>query len=420
MQAFHSDLNKNLSSQLQLKSSIIRFVEYSICLHTKIIQLIITREINTVKTIQPKTSAKFSVRKLIFPYDDKKDHFRALDGLRGMAVLLVILSHASLDKIYAMPGADFSGMGKPGVFLFFVLSAYLLDRQIIVGFVNGKANARFWANYFLRRFMRIFPLYIIALLAFYVCYKAGIKSSWIKDVPTIWRHLTLQEGLGIFWSIAVEFKYYFISPLIMAFCHYVLKWNLKTVTAFLVVLMGISIFLQEKYKYDEITLVRYLPVFLVGTLISIYEVLLEKKRDLKIFKSKIFEYAGLICVVLIIISIPSVYGHLFMKPGEKYPLSDSIFYLPYSIVWSVILLAAKYGSFHVLKRFFEITALRFLGIVSFSAYLFHILVLKAVQVHNLHIPIYLQLYAFLLLVCITSFLSYVLIERNLQKIRVKH
>jgi len=364
-------------------------------------------------------SEKFSIRKLIFPYDSKKDHFKALDGLRGIAVLLVILSHASIDKVYLFPGADFSGMGKPGVFLFFVLSAYLLDRQIIVGFVNGKANSKFWANYFLRRFMRIFPLYIIALLVFYGCYKAGFATP-IHDVPTIWRHLTLQQGLGIFWSIAVEFKYYFISPLIMAFCNYALKWDLKKVTIFLVLLMGISIYLQAKYKYDEITLIRYLPVFLVGTLISIYEVLLEKKHDLKVFKSKTFEYAGLICGLLIIISIPSIYGHLFLHDGEKYPLSDSIFYLPYAIVWSVILLAAKYGSVHILKRFFEITAIRFLGIVSFSAYLFHLLVLKIAELHKLHVPVSFQIYLFLVLVCISSFLSYVLIERNLQKIRIKH
>jgi len=366
------------------------------------------------------TSKKYSVRKLLFPYDSKKDHFKALDGLRGAAVLLVILSHASLHKVYLLPGLDFSGMGKPGVFLFFVLSAYLLDRQIIVGFVNGKANALFWANYFLRRFLRIFPLYLIALLVFYGCFKFGVKASWIDSISTIWKHLTLQEGRGIFWSIAVEFKYYFISPLIMAFCNYVLKWDLKKVTVFLVALMGISIYLQAKNKYDEITLVRYLPVFLVGTLISIYEVLLEKKRDLKVFKSKGFEYAGWICSLLIIISIPSVYGRLFLQGGQKYPLSDSIFYLPYAIVWSVILLAAKYGSFHVLKRFFEITIIRFLGIVSFSAYLFHVLVLNFVEMKKLHIPNYIQFYVFFLVVCITSFLSYVLIERNLQKVRIKY
>jgi len=200
----------------------------------------------------------------------------------------------------------------------------------------------------------------------------------------------------------------------------VLKWDLKKVTVFLLLLMGISIYLQAKNKYDEITLIRYLPVFLVGTLISIYEVLLEKKRDLKVFKSKGFEYAGLICVLFIIISIPSIYRFLFLTPDQKYPLSDSIYYLPYAIVWSVILLAAKYGSFHVLKSFFEITAIRFLGIVSFSAYLFHVLILNFVEMKKLHIPNYIQFYVFLLLASLISFLSYVLIERNLQKVRIKH
>jgi peptidoglycan/LPS O-acetylase OafA/YrhL len=316
------------------------------------------------------------------------------------------------------PVADFSGMGKPGVLLFFVLSAYLLDRQIIVAFVNGKANPRFWANYFLRRFLRIFPLYTIALLVFYGCYKAGFSTP-IHDLPTIWRHLTLQQGLGIFWSIAVEFKYYFLSPLLMACCHYVLQWDLKKVTIFLTALIGLSVYLQAKYKYDEITLIRYLPVFLAGTLISIYEVSLEKKKNLKVFKSKLFEYAGLFCGLLIIVSIPSLYSRLFLAEGQKYALSDSIFYFPYAMVWSVILLAAKYGSKHILKNFFEITAIRFLGIVSFSMYLFHLLVLKIAELPKLHLPVYVQFYLFIVLVSITSFLSYVLIERQLQKVRIR-
>lgn len=383
------------------------------------LKLIITQEINTTNGTVHKQSEKFSIRKLLFPFDSKKDHFKALDGLRGIAVLLVILSHASLDGVNLWPGADFSGMGKPGVFLFFVLSAYLLDRQIIVGFVTGRANARFWANYFLRRFMRIYPLYIFALFVFYGCYKAGFSTP-IHDLDTIWRHLILQEGLGIFWSIAVEFKYYFLSPLIMAFCNYAFKWDLKKVTIFLVALMGLSVYLQAKYKYDEITLVRYLPVFLLGTLISIYEVVLEKKRDLKVFKSTAFEYAGLFCSLLIIISIPSVYKALFLEEGVKYPLSDSIYYVPYAIVWSVILLAAKYGSKHYLQSFFSITAIRFLGIVSFSAYLFHLLVLKIAQLKQLHIPQYAQCYVFLVLVCISSLASYLILEKNLQKIRIKY
>jgi peptidoglycan/LPS O-acetylase OafA/YrhL len=344
-------------------------------------------------------------------------------------VLLVILSHASLDKMNMAPGLNFSGMGRVGVFLFFVLSAYLLDRQIIVGFVNGRANKRFWANYFLRRFLRIYPLYILALFIFYGSYKMGFQSP-IHDLPTIWRHLTLQEGLGIFWSIAVEFKYYFLSPLIMAFCNYALKWDLKKVTIFILVLIGISIFIQAKYLHsnigdesaheNNISLITFLPIFLTGTLLSIYEVVLEKTRNLKVFKSSKLEYAGLICFGLILLSTPALFNSLFLSNGQKYFLADSAFFFPYAIVWSVVLMAAKYGSLHVLKRFFEITIMRFLGIVSFSMYLFHLIVLKIVEQPKLHIPHSLQVYVFLIGASIMSFFSYVLIERQLQKIRIKY
>jgi peptidoglycan/LPS O-acetylase OafA/YrhL len=332
-----------------------------------------------------------------------------------------------------LPGINFAGMGRIGVFLFFVLSAYLLDRQIIVGFVNGRANAKFWANYFLRRFLRIYPLYILALFIFYGSYKMGFASP-IHNLQTIGRHLTLQEGLGIFWSIAVEFKYYFLSPLIMAFCNYALKWDLKKVTVFILILIGVSIFIQAKYIHgnisdkgisdkgakENISLITFLPIFLTGTLLSIYEVVLEKTRNLKAFKSSKLEYAGLICFALIILSTPALFSSLFLRNGEKYFLSNSAFFFPYAIIWSVVLLATKYGNLHILKSFFQLTFMRFLGIVSFSLYLFHLIILKLVEQQKFHIPHSLQLYAFVIGASIMSFFSYVLIERQLQKVRIKY
>ena len=53
----------------------------------------------------------------------------SLDGLRGLAVLLVLVSHASNIGVWLGPWFDCRGVGRYGVFLFFVLSAYLLTRQ---------------------------------------------------------------------------------------------------------------------------------------------------------------------------------------------------------------------------------------------------------------------------------------------------
>ena len=93
-------------------------------------------EQETITVVKSSSAKKNRIKNILFPNDYKKDHFKALDGLRGFAVLLVLLSHTSNGKAYMLPGFNFSSMGKVGVYLFFVLSAYLLDRQIIIGFIN--------------------------------------------------------------------------------------------------------------------------------------------------------------------------------------------------------------------------------------------------------------------------------------------
>ena len=59
----------------------------------------------------------------------RQRHFDALDGLRGLAVLVVIASLMSL--LGFLPGVQAGGMGKSGVYLFFVLSAFLLTRVLL-------------------------------------------------------------------------------------------------------------------------------------------------------------------------------------------------------------------------------------------------------------------------------------------------
>lgn len=55
----------------------------------------------------------------------------ALDGLRGLAALMVVASHGSAGGQHLLPGLSLEGIGKHGVFLFFVLSAFLLTRQAL-------------------------------------------------------------------------------------------------------------------------------------------------------------------------------------------------------------------------------------------------------------------------------------------------
>jgi peptidoglycan/LPS O-acetylase OafA/YrhL len=151
------------------------------------------------------------------------NHFASLDGLRGIAVLFVLISHLSNNQLLLLPYVNFGGSGKYGVYLFFVLSSYLLDRQIAKAMLLEKATARFWINYFFRRFLRIYPLYLLVLVINYTMSENGNALFIDLSSTELWQHIILQEGYSVFWSIPVEFKYYFFSPLVMLAFNHLLK-----------------------------------------------------------------------------------------------------------------------------------------------------------------------------------------------------
>jgi peptidoglycan/LPS O-acetylase OafA/YrhL len=105
-------------------------------------------------------------------------HVPALDGLRGLAVVLVMAHHFLMNIATGSPGADafldFFRAGWFGVDLFFVLSGYLITGILL----DAKPQPRAIRNFYLRRSLRIFPLYF-AVLAI-----AGLFARWLMPAAT--------------------------------------------------------------------------------------------------------------------------------------------------------------------------------------------------------------------------------------------
>src|SRR4051794_22640768 len=139
------------------------------------------------------------------PLDEGK-RLPALDGLRGLAVLLVLLDHASDARMRLFEAANMNRAGKYGVYLFFVLSAFLLTHLLLLRPAAELARARTWINYSVRRFLRIFPLYALVLVVLVLIH----RLKW-HDFFT---HILLRDGKRQFWTIPVEVKYYMILPLL--------------------------------------------------------------------------------------------------------------------------------------------------------------------------------------------------------------
>jgi len=351
-------------------------------------------------------------QKWFFPHDDKKNHFKPLDGLRGLAVLLVMLSHSSNAGLLFHEQLNFAGSGKAGVFLFFILSAYLLDRQIALAFLNQKANSAYWKRYFFRRFFRIYPLYFVALLTYFFFNFIDFIPTKINEFSYVPEHLFLLEGKTIFWSIPVEFKYYFLSPLIMWFCNKYLKWNYLRVSLFILVLTVLAFLIDNRFNLKGISTIKYLPIFLAGTIISIYE--LVGKAIFKNISVKFFDVLGVFALFMIFLSLPNNLFNLF---DIEIKLHKSPFYVIYIFIWSLLLFSAKYSN-GIIKNLLCFKPLRFLGSISFSLYLFHSLAIPFVK-NIVKIPANTQVYIFFIVSIIISSITYLLIELPISKIKFK-
>jgi peptidoglycan/LPS O-acetylase OafA/YrhL len=143
-------------------------------------------------------------------------HIASLDGIRGLAFLLVFFSHAGLRNI--IPGGF-------GVTVFFFLSGYLIATLLRLEFKeSGRIDLR---AFYIRRAFRILPLFYLVLIAALLLRYAGQLSGSL-DAPAIvsqffqWSNYYLivhgstsvVGGTIVLWSLAVEEHFYLVFPLL--------------------------------------------------------------------------------------------------------------------------------------------------------------------------------------------------------------
>ncbi len=160
----------------------------------------------------------------------------ALDGMRGLAILLVLLGHF-LGALIAVP-ADSIWIYVPlslrltwsGVDLFFVLSGFLIGGILL----DQRAATNYYQVFYLRRLCRIFPLYYLTLLLFFGLIALGATrlSPWLFDKPLpALAYLTFTQNYwsvwfvakfgypafwpGVTWSLAVEEQFYVIIAVVI-------------------------------------------------------------------------------------------------------------------------------------------------------------------------------------------------------------
>jgi len=166
---------------------------------------------------------------------DHSRHIPALDGLRGVAIALVLLHHAALygglDPDTPAQRIVWESMqaGWSGVDLFFVLSGFLITGILL----DTKGKPGYLASFYGRRVLRIFPVYYGTLLIAFLLVPALTATAPAYEELTrsqgwFWSYLVnfriSIEGwsaypvLDHFWTLAVEEQFYLVWPLVVMAC----------------------------------------------------------------------------------------------------------------------------------------------------------------------------------------------------------
>jgi len=334
---------------------------------------------------------------------------REIDGLRAVAVLPVMLFHAGFQA--------FSG-GFVGVDVFFVISGYLITTIILTDMERGTFSL---VTFYERRTRRILPALFAVMLAclpfawlwFLPAEMKGFSQSLIA-VSTFssnilfWKTSDYWEITGELipllhtWSLAVEEQYYLIFPLFL-----MLMWRFRKrwiLTSFMFV-AAISLLFAQWGAYHHPTATFYLLVtrgweLAIGASIAFYFLYGKKSMPTVLSHRVVGEAFSMIGLVLIAYAVVAF--------DETVPFPSLYALIPTAGTGLIIVFSS---SRTLIGRCLGVRPLVWIGLISYSAYLWHQPLFAFARYRSLTTPDSL-LYCFLILLSIgLAFLSWKFVER---------
>ncbi|MGD0088585.1 MAG: acyltransferase family protein [Planctomycetota bacterium] len=287
-----------------------------------------------------------------------------VDGLRAVAVVAVLFYHAKLG----CPG------GYIGVDVFFVISGYLITGLILHDIDKGKFQI---GNFWERRFRRILPALIVVL-------SMTLAAGWCLLPTQVFRELgksTAYQALlvsnvyfwrlnaGYFaqtaeeqpllhtWSLAVEEQFYLFFPLLLVLVSRLMRNNLSKVLS-LIAVCSFALCVYGSYTHESATF-YFLPTRAWELLLGAF--LAERGREPRASASLLDETLGLAGLFAILSAA------MFYSPETRFPGLAAL--LPCG--GTALLIWANGGALTMTGRLLAWRPIVFIGLISYSLYLWH-------------------------------------------------
>ena len=296
-----------------------------------------------------------------------KNYYPALDGLRGVAILLVVFLHNFRFMNYFF-------FGWLGVDLFFVLSGFLITDILL----NSLGKPHFLRNFYMKRVLRIFPLYYLLLIICLFILPA-ITSLHLDmryyQTNQAWQWIYLQNWLYIFkepfgtplllhtWSLAVEEQFYLLWPAIILLIKK--PKILLIVVATILLTVAVVRFLLwthhiEDLAYSSLYTFTRIDGICIGCMLALL---------IRINPNFLKKYTTAIVLLMAVIN----FGFYFINNQHAFTLPYLAFigYSTFAVLFGLLVYEAALGKSKVIQFFFDNHFLKFFGKISYGLYVYH-------------------------------------------------
>ncbi len=290
------------------------------------------------------------------------EEIRSLNALRGLAALVVLVSHFSgaTGWLGEYPS---SGAGQLGVMLFFILSGFLMAYLYLHEPLTSGALRR----YIVARIARVVPLFAVVIAASTVLPRIGVDGVFY-DLSTraqVISHMLLLSGKSILWTIPTELQFYAVL---------VIWWAVLRKSPFgilpIVIAAASGLVATRRFSADiggipyEFRLPQVIPYFAIGALFGIAY---RKWPQLRQRQHRAFA-----SILLLVIALyPKVFEAIV---GERHQLwRDPRIFVIMSLIFATVVFLVPSDAAVLANRIGD-----HLGQISYSLYLLHVPVMWAI------------------------------------------
>lgn len=385
----------------------------------------------------------------IRPMDNGPQEIRALDGLRAVAALSIVIFHTLLFIQFEYTPLSIAVNHawyylSTGVDLFFVLSGFLLFLPYVRALLDSSPlpSAR---RFYRRRALRILPAYWVCLailvalklLVRHVPFSPGDVAAHIVLVNDSFPQFN-RDYNGPFWTLAVEAQFYVLLPLMALLVARVcgrqrspsrIAGGILVLIALALVLRLIDTLVIASLPASQAIITspggifvlatfgmqgKYLEVFAVGMLCALLYVLSVERKMLTTRQIRLLGLAALaVTVGCMALAIPRVdLAGVMVVPGMQWGAQEIGYPLLVGLGFGGMVLAILWGGSWI-RYPFEFAPMRTIGLISYSLYLWHLPIIHGDVPLFAHLPLIVVLAG----VFLVAYLSYQFVERPFLKRR---